>query len=279
MSRVGFAEAQLAKYGWERGKGLGKNNEGIKRAVTVALKDDLKGIGVDSSQWDSAWWDNIYNKASENVRTANTNRSRIPESQVDEDVPAKNYRAPDRFSINNPGSLYHGMFVKSSAMSSTAAAADSSNAEGRDKMRKSENGTKASAIRSITVMTDEELFAACEGRTARKGARGEQPGKLKRVSGDGIPRPEVVAMIEAAIRGDYCKAGSEGARLSSADDASKRKGKGKSKKRKDRSSSHDADEKKKTKKKRRRDTSPSKDERSKKKKSSSSSSSSKRNDK
>lgn len=29
-------------------------------------------------------------------------------------------------------------------------------------------------------ITDAELFAACEGRTARKGARGEQQGKLKR---------------------------------------------------------------------------------------------------
>ncbi|KAF9561647.1 G patch domain-containing protein 4 [Mortierella alpina] len=37
--------------------------------------------------------------------------------------------------------------------------------------------------RDYTIkVTDEELFQACEGRTARKGARGEQPGKLGRVT-------------------------------------------------------------------------------------------------
>ena len=36
--------------------------------------------------------------------------------------------------------------------------------------------------RDYTIkISDADLFAACEGRTARKGARGEQPGKLKRV--------------------------------------------------------------------------------------------------
>ncbi|KAF9968598.1 G patch domain-containing protein 4 [Mortierella alpina] len=37
--------------------------------------------------------------------------------------------------------------------------------------------------RDYTIkVTDQELFQACEGRTARKGARGEQPGKLGRVT-------------------------------------------------------------------------------------------------
>ncbi|KAJ2764251.1 hypothetical protein GGI18_006490, partial [Coemansia linderi] len=48
-------------------------------------------------------------------------------------------------------------------------------------------------------LTDAELFAACEGRTARKGARAEQSGKLARVAG--MARPEVAARIEAALSG------------------------------------------------------------------------------
>ncbi|KAJ2738355.1 hypothetical protein GGI20_006288, partial [Coemansia sp. BCRC 34301] len=50
-------------------------------------------------------------------------------------------------------------------------------------------------------LTDAEIFAACEGRMARKGARAEQSGKLARVSGSGMPRPEVAARIEAALSG------------------------------------------------------------------------------
>ncbi|KAJ1730930.1 hypothetical protein LPJ72_004208 [Coemansia sp. Benny D160-2] len=52
-----------------------------------------------------------------------------------------------------------------------------------------------------TGISDAELFAACEGRMARKGARAEQSGKLARVLGDGMPRPEVAARIEAALSG------------------------------------------------------------------------------
>ncbi|KAF9103454.1 G patch domain-containing protein 4 [Mortierella sp. GBA35] len=55
---------------------------------------------------------------------------------------------------------------------------------------------------SIKV-SDKELFEACEGRTARKGARGEQPGKLGRVTKellieDGSEKPKKTTTTAAA---------------------------------------------------------------------------------
>ena len=51
-----FAERQLAKYGWEKGQGLGKNKgiffrtlakliaEGMTRAITASVKADTNGV-------------------------------------------------------------------------------------------------------------------------------------------------------------------------------------------------------------------------------------------
>ena len=44
MAETSFAETQLKKYGWSRGKGLGKNLEGRSKAITVKQKKDSAGV-------------------------------------------------------------------------------------------------------------------------------------------------------------------------------------------------------------------------------------------
>jgi len=44
MAESSFAETQLKKYGWSRGKGLGKNLEGRSKAITVKQKKDSAGV-------------------------------------------------------------------------------------------------------------------------------------------------------------------------------------------------------------------------------------------
>ncbi|KAF9109381.1 G patch domain-containing protein 4 [Mortierella sp. AM989] len=83
-------------------------------------------------------------------------------------------------------------FVKASASSAVAEASKRTNQEfksssdsfiaragaGYDDLKAAE----ADEYRDYTIkVSDQELFLACEGRTARKGARAEQPGKLGRV--------------------------------------------------------------------------------------------------
>ena len=62
-----FAEAQLQKFGWKKGEGLGKNKHGISSAITVGLKQDTNGLGLHSDEWSSTWWDSVFNKTSNTI--------------------------------------------------------------------------------------------------------------------------------------------------------------------------------------------------------------------
>ncbi|KAJ2858667.1 hypothetical protein J3B02_000048 [Coemansia erecta] len=182
-----FAEQQLAKYGWKQGEGLGKDKSGITRAITVSRRTDNRGVGSDSSQWTSNWWDNLYNKAASSTK-ADDNADEI------EQYRAKIEQAStERDTIGD----YNGMFVKPSTSSESQSGSSTPMSTVVDRTKLVRDGN----VHLGTVISDAELFAACEGRMARKGARAEQSGKLKRVNGDGMPRPEVAARIEAALNG------------------------------------------------------------------------------
>ncbi|KAJ2384544.1 hypothetical protein GGI05_004973, partial [Coemansia sp. RSA 2603] len=109
-----FAEQQLAKYGWKHGEGLGKDRSGITRAITVSKRTDNRGIGSDSNQWNSNWWDNLYNKAAA-VKPENTTVSEPSEEEV-EFQKKLDQAASERDTIGD----YRGMFVKSAASSMAA---------------------------------------------------------------------------------------------------------------------------------------------------------------
>ncbi|KAJ2450541.1 hypothetical protein EV183_004217 [Coemansia sp. RSA 2336] len=211
-----FAERQLAKYGWKQGEGLGKQRDGIKRAITVSRRTDNRGIGSDSNQWNSNWWDHLYNKASSATST--------PAQKSDEDLV---YEAKLAEAEQEPDTLaeYQGMFVRSGG--SKPANHTEKQAVDRTKLVRD-----SSVHLGVVAMSDAELFAACEGRMARKGARAEQAGKLARVMGDGMPRPEVAAMIEAALSGRATEIIKPKKRKHSKDKVEKKKKKEKKSKRK-----------------------------------------------
>ncbi|KAJ2559781.1 hypothetical protein EV175_000166 [Coemansia sp. RSA 1933] len=200
-----FAEQQLVKYGWKKGQGLGKNREGVKRAITVSQRTDNRGIGSDSSQWNSNWWDHLYNKASGSSSTANTPQTTLSEDNEEEE---NDYQTKVALAENERDTLddYQGLFVRAVSTSVSATVKTSASLPKQSDKR----GTRVDRTQFVrdssihlgsTGITDAELFAACEGRMARKGARAEQNGKLARVLGDGMPRPEVAARIEAALAG------------------------------------------------------------------------------
>ncbi|KAI9139817.1 hypothetical protein BKA69DRAFT_1083618 [Paraphysoderma sedebokerense] len=62
-----FAEAELQKYGWKSGDGLGKERSGIKKAIRVNVKNDTNGLGKDNDRYEFQWWDHIYNKSTSNI--------------------------------------------------------------------------------------------------------------------------------------------------------------------------------------------------------------------
>ncbi|KAF9966746.1 G patch domain-containing protein 4 [Actinomortierella ambigua] len=230
---MSFAETQLAKFGWKKGEGLGKNKTGITKSISVVKKNDTKGLGGKLDKWDFAWWDHVFNKSASNIKVTKdetsgevavekeatfgvqkskmgiistsrpagvTSQSPASSGASTPTMVARDDYADDekdgkeeekKPAVKSGPSWLFG-FVKASASSQAAEDAKRTNqefttssasfkahvGEGYDSMKEAENDEYKDY--SVKV-TDEELFLACEGRTARKGARGEQPGKLGRV--------------------------------------------------------------------------------------------------
>lgn len=56
------------------GKGLGKNEDGISKAIRPKLKFDNAGIGHDQAeQFTYHWWENVYNQAANNINVSDFN--------------------------------------------------------------------------------------------------------------------------------------------------------------------------------------------------------------
>ncbi|KAJ1543725.1 mitotic spindle checkpoint protein Bub3, partial [Cladochytrium tenue] len=144
MDDNAVAKRHLAKLGWQEGDGLGKRRDGISRALSVSIKNDNRGIGSKSDDFSFAWWDHVFNKvtASIHVSKEETERGEVTVSQRS-----------------------GGVVVQKTAYRSFVKGSSDPSQDDRDY--------------SVKV-SDAELLAACEGRTARKGARAEQRGKLAR---------------------------------------------------------------------------------------------------
>ncbi|KAI9225918.1 MAG: hypothetical protein DHS80DRAFT_25712 [Piptocephalis tieghemiana] len=185
-----FAQKQLAKAGWQRGEGLGKEGrKGITKAIAIVQKTDQSGIGQEKGdEWGFAWWDHVYNKSCQSIQTDKNEAGEVgiklqgPGGSEDRNAQGiiSTQRPTERESIseeekeeeeNQPApaaSLLYGMFVKSTSPDGASSKED----------KGKRNGKKLDY--SVRI-TDAELLRACEGRTARKGARGNQVGKLARV--------------------------------------------------------------------------------------------------
>ncbi|RKP06973.1 hypothetical protein THASP1DRAFT_17742 [Thamnocephalis sphaerospora] len=201
-----FAAKQLARFGWEEGKGLGKSGDGITRAVSIARKDDQKGLGSGSDAWGFAWWDHIYNKSStaikiekegEEIKVASSSKSNLTRNRmgiISTERPKttakkekkKAKKEKKKAKKEKKSKKAHKSKKRVALCRTRSASDDDTHASSDDEDESSaESGSESEAENdgrdySIRV-TDTELLAACEGRTARKGARAEQPAKLARV--------------------------------------------------------------------------------------------------
>eukprot|EP00128_Syssomonas_multiformis_P006813 Colp12_sorted_trinity150504_noHs@13972 len=154
-----FAQRQLSKHGWKSGKGLGKSEDGMSQAIKVDLKADTKGIGATMADFN--WWDHLFNKASQNIQVQRSEEGEVVIQRKKEEFHITTSRPKKAVKA-----LLYGSFVKASVKT-------------EDSGDESDEDTKVYA----TIKTDEELLAACGGRTAHKAARHghKLKGKLKRV--------------------------------------------------------------------------------------------------
>ncbi|KAI8801009.1 hypothetical protein BJ742DRAFT_48334 [Cladochytrium replicatum] len=135
---MSFAERMMKNMGWQEGDGLGKKRDGVRRHISVAFKNDQKGVGHTSTEWSDSWWDAAYNRTSAHIVVAKTEDGEVNISKA----------------AHNSTSAAAALKTR---MYSSFVSASSETSEEKNW--------------SVKV-SDEELLKACEGRTARKGARG-----------------------------------------------------------------------------------------------------------
>mmetsp|Transcript_23239 Transcript_23239/g.39963 ORF Transcript_23239/g.39963 Transcript_23239/m.39963 type:complete len:383 (-) Transcript_23239:369-1517(-) len=210
-----FGQKQLAKFGWQQGKGLGKNEDGISTYIRVRLKKNNSGVGCDPSESTRGlWWDRLYNDvasrfqipvqpdgsdaATAEVPSASGSDSssecsdapsprRPSDPDVDHDVnpdviafasaPAPSPR--QRTSTPQPAVAqpYAGFFVKTSTM--TSAITPASDLSPPTPPPSAASGSTSGEALGGGRDWDTVAFAVCEGRTCKQNFG--QEGKMRRI--------------------------------------------------------------------------------------------------
>ncbi|KAK9892960.1 hypothetical protein WA026_023017 [Henosepilachna vigintioctopunctata] len=162
-----FARKQLEKYGWKEGQGLGKNEDGISQPIKPKLKFDNAGVGHDhGAEFTNKWWETLFNSATQNIDIkVKDEKVRFVLKSEPIEITTKNYSLK-----KNDKNALEKSFLRTSKLTNQGI-------ENYHVPIIHENPKK------FSVLTDEELFAACGGRTAHKGARHglKLSGKLSRI--------------------------------------------------------------------------------------------------
>ncbi|XP_073964498.1 G patch domain-containing protein 4-like isoform X2 [Choristoneura fumiferana] len=156
-------------------KGLGKNENGISEALKPKLKRSVTGVGHDAaSDFTEHWWTSLYNKAAGNVEVTEKNgkTKKIKTNTSDFQITNSTWKL-NKPKADTEEEQYADYFIKKATLTN-----------GGVKIEKvKESDSESEEPKDVLKMTDEELFAACEGRTAHKGARHglKASGKLARI--------------------------------------------------------------------------------------------------
>jgi len=147
--------------GWNLGEGLGKHSQGIVDALKPKLKFDQTGVGHNrAEEFEFHWWDHVFNKAAKSVKVEDTEGEvRVDFNSDKSELSTKKMRRKAKKEIRNK--LYSN-FVKSGTLTG-------------GKMEKEEGDEdtveEVKDMSRLKELTDDELVAACGGRTAHKGSR------------------------------------------------------------------------------------------------------------
>ncbi|XP_058059426.1 G patch domain-containing protein 4 [Anopheles bellator] len=185
-----FAKKVLQKYGWKEGDALGKNTNGITAPIKASLKFNNAGFGANPAQdLTNNWWERVYNDAAGNIAvnkqgsagiTPQPHESAIQLRQLDVDaveISTKGYsvqKLKKKAQTAGASSRYGTNFLKASTLLGGTE---------REEAVANHISTEDIELAPVKTLTDEELFAACGGRTAHKGARHglRLSGKLARI--------------------------------------------------------------------------------------------------
>uniref|UniRef100_A0A8C1ZP93 G patch domain-containing protein 4 n=1 Tax=Cyprinus carpio TaxID=7962 RepID=A0A8C1ZP93_CYPCA len=165
-----FAEEQLLRHGWEKGKGLGRSENGISEAIKVKIKCDKRGMGhKEGEQFTFHWWDHVFNKASSNL-VVETGQSGVMVKKSDDGNDGLISNKKPR-KAQQAKSMLYGCFVKSATLLSGEEQPEKISDSDDSSSSSSEDEDKKLDLSSTTKLSDTDLLKACGGRTAHKGAR------------------------------------------------------------------------------------------------------------
>ncbi|XP_043194553.1 G patch domain-containing protein 4-like isoform X1 [Amphibalanus amphitrite] len=158
-----FAREHLKQLGWQEGDGLGKGRNGIAEALKPKLKFDTTGIGHDpAKEFTHTWWSEAYNTAAANVT--------VNEASDGCQLATSNTKKKKKKKVVK--SAYSNFVTGGTLVGSSVTGGGEADGEGPE---------EAAPVESR--LSDEQLLAACGGRTAHKGARHghKMDGKLARI--------------------------------------------------------------------------------------------------
>ncbi|XP_071386076.1 G patch domain-containing protein 4 [Centroberyx affinis] len=167
-----FAEQQLLRHGWEHGKGLGRDENGISEAIKVKVKCDKGGVGhKQGEQFTFHWWDHVFNKASSSLQVESDQSGVQVKKTVEEDDEGMiSNKKPTKATLAK-AKLY-GCFVKSATLLSGQEQPEPKSDDSDDSSSSSDDDEDQQLdLSSTTKLSDADLMKACGGRTAHKGAR------------------------------------------------------------------------------------------------------------
>ncbi|KAK7074101.1 G patch domain-containing protein 4 [Halocaridina rubra] len=140
-----FGRSMLEKFGWQEGKGLGREESGITKAIKVAGNFNSYGLGHDvGREFTDQWWDKLYNATASNI-TVDTSEDGGVQVIRKGGTPDSKKIIPYAKSDTNQ----YSKFVKGGTIT------DHQKGKYEDKSR----------------LSFDDIFKKCGGKTAHKGAR------------------------------------------------------------------------------------------------------------
>ena len=142
----------------------------------MKFKFDNTGLGDSGPVREDHWWERVFNEASSNVNVKKSENGNMKMDLHDkEGVEITNKSFSLKKLKDSNTSLQYGSFLKSATLLANV---------GTEQEIKGHVSTNDIEIKPIQVLSDEDLFKACNGRTAHKGARHglNLSGKLRRIA-------------------------------------------------------------------------------------------------
>lgn len=161
------------------GDSLGKTTQGIKVPIKAHRKTNLAGLGSSTTAdiTGNNWWERVYNEASDNLNVDKNANGQVTVSKKDEEgveITNKSYSFKKLREKTAGRETYGGKFIKAATLLADV---------GEEKEIADHVKTEDIQVAATKTLTDAELFAACGGLTAHKGARHglKLTGKLNRM--------------------------------------------------------------------------------------------------